>query len=527
MRFFAFKSDLDYPFAVPETDSGFILDSSTSVRQQKAHFFECVRSIGDLTLWDKKLSNSKLAEILQQPDAIFAQFHRTEDSPSWDAVPKRTLAHSLGDLLLPDLLYRHVTMHRANTVYLVTTAHQKLRVEKHLGGASPSMAVFTPKLNENLFYPPSNKEKRAARAALGLSEHDIQIVYAGRWLATKGICQVLLALRLWPIANTKISVVGSFDRTFPIGIVSASHYTFPEFFQREFIPISKGKKVQMCNALDGESLRNMLWSADLFVYPSVHEDENFGMAPREALLCGVPVVVSDFCGLNPLMNLMPWGGVTTYPTINGPRYSVWQLRRKIIKAIKTKDWNPDDCAAAVRIECDPDVSRSNVEEAVNLLLNEPLVTPFALREMEKKGRNELFRYANGSLVRAFIEKQEEIPDGALVDGTGADDTTFPTRQLRQAIHGFYTTIDRTPVVEAGSQLRGFFRVGMWKEERAIVEFGFPGPRMKRYNCKSWNSLLSCIVIDSKTGMMMTPRNRTQVILAQELVDLGYLVPDEI
>jgi hypothetical protein len=528
MRFFAFKSDLDYPVVIPKTDGGLVLDSSTSVRQQKTHFFECVHSLGDLIFLDKRLSHSELAAILQQPDAIFAQFHRTEDSPSWDTVPKRTLAHSLGDLLLPDLLYRHVTMHRANTVYLVTTAHQKARVEKHLGAAAPSMAVFTPNINENLFYPPSHKAKRAARAALGLSEQDIHIVYAGRWLATKGICQVLLALRLWPMANTKITVVGSFDRAFPIRFASASHYNFPEFFQREFITISKEKKVRMCPALAGESLRNMLWSADLFVYPSVHEDENFGMAPREAVLCGVPVVVSDFCGLHPLMTLMPWGGVATYPTINGPRYSVWQLRRKITEAIRASDWNPDACAAAVRRECNPDVSRSNLEEAAKSLLNEPLVTTLALRETEKKGRNELFRYANGSLVRAFIEKQDEVPDGALVDGTGACDPSFPAQQLQQAIHGFYTTIDKAPVVEVGSRLRGFFRMGMWQEERAIVEFGFPGPRMKRYDRRSWGLLVSCITTGWKTGMMMmTPRNRAQVTIAQELVDLGYLVPDEI
>ena len=524
MRFYAFKRDLDFPPLTQKTGGGVSLDSDTSVRKLKAHFFECVRSLGELIPVDEGLSHAELASIFQQPDAVLAQVHRFMESPSSYAVPKRTLAHSLGDFLLPEILYRFVLTHRTNTVYLVTTAHQKARVEEHLGAAAPSMAVVTPKLDETLFCPPTPGERRAARSALGLSEQDVHIVYAGRWLATKGICQVLRALRMWPIANVKTTLVGSFERMFPIQIASASHFTFPHFFQREFIAGRQGERLRMCGPLAGENLRNMLWSADLFVYPSVHEDENFGMAPREAVLCGVPVVVADFCGLHPLMSLMPWGGVATYPTLSGPRYSVWQLRRTIAEAVRARGWNPATCATAVRDECNPEVSRSNVRTAVESLLKAPLGEPIDMREAEKKGRNELFRYADGKVVMAFAEQKKEVPDGAFVDGTGGP--TDQTRQLLQATQGFYTTVDKAPIVEASSRLRGFFRTGLWREERAIVEFGFPGPRMKHYDPRTWGSLVSCVTTEKRMGMTLRPKNKTQIALAQELVDLGYLVPDE-
>jgi hypothetical protein len=523
MRFYAFKRDLDLLPLTQKAEGGVSLDSSTSVRQQKAHFFECVRSLGNLISLDEGLSDTELASIFQQPDAVLALVHWTEGYRRWYAVPKRTLAFSLGDFLLPEFLHHPVAMGRTNTVYLVTTAHQKARVEEHLGAAAPSMAVFTPKLNEALFYPPTSKERHTARAALELSEQDIHIVYAGRWLATKGICQVLRALRMWPISNVKTTLVGDFERSFPIRIASASHYNFPHFFQREFIAGRQGEKLRMCGSLAGENLRNMLWSADVFVYPSVHEDENFGMAPREAVLCGVPVVVADFCGLHPLMSLMPWNGVATYPTLSGARYSVWQLRRTIAEAVRARGWNAVTCASAVRDECNPEVSRSNVRTAVESLLKAPLGEPIDMREAEKKGRNELFRYADGKVVMACVEQKKEVPDGSLVDGTGSSDQT---PQLLQALQGFYTTVDKAPIVEASSRLSGFFRTGLWREERAIVEFGFPGPRMKRYDPRSWGSLVSCVTNEKRTGMTVRPKNKTQIALAQELVDFGYLVPDE-
>jgi hypothetical protein len=526
MRFYAFKSDLDYLPSTGNPDSVVSLNSTTSVRKLKAHFFECVRSLGNLTLLDENLSHSELASIFQQPDAVLAHVHRIQDSPSWYAVPKRTLAHSLGDFLLPDPLYRYVTMHRANTVYLVTAAFQKARLEKHLGAAAPTMAVFAPRLDETLFRPPTPGERTSARAAFGLSEGAIHIVYAGRWLATKGLCQLLRAFHLWPMAKATITVVGGFERTFPIMFASASHYTFPSFFRREFVVHMKGKTLRMSDPLAGEGLRNALWSADLFVYPSVHEDENFGMAPREAILCGVPVVVADFCGLHPLASSMPWGGVATYPTLCGPRYSVWQLRKTIAEAVIAKRWDAETCAVAVRKECDPSVSRLSMEKAVTSLLSVPLVIPIEVREAERKGRNELFRYANSHVVRAFVDKAKEVPDGALVDGMGMHNPSFPELQLLQAIQGFYTSVDKAPIVEAGSRMRGFFRVSLWREERAIVEFGFPGPRMKRYGEADWASLVSCVTAGNRSDITMAPRTKAQIALAQDLVDLGYVVPDQ-
>jgi hypothetical protein len=89
----------------------------------------------------------------------------------------------------------------------------------------------------------------------------------------------------------------------------------------------------------------------------------------------------------------------------------------------------------------------------------------------------------------------------------------------------YTTHNKAPLVKPNERLRGFFRVGAWKEERAIIEFGFPGPRIKRYNIKDWQLLRSCIFSDKTNDITVSPRTVEQVRLVQELVELGYLVND--
>jgi len=38
--------------------------------------------------------------------------------------------------------------------------------------------------------------------------------------------------------------------------------------------------------------------------------------------------------------------------------------------------------------------------------------------------------------------------------------------------------------------------------------------------------VSCVTTEKRMGMTVRPKNKTQIALAQELVDLGYLVPDE-
>ena len=524
MHFFAFKSDLDNLFSKHSQNKTFSLDSSTSVAKQKTHFFECIRSFGEITPLDKKLSLEELKSIFKKPDVIFIKVHGEKTPPLWDIIPKRALIHSLGNFLFPESLLL-LTRSSFNTIYLVTTDFQMIRLKKYLGKAAPLMAVFTPKLDDVNFFPPTKQQRLIARKNLAILDKEVHIVYAGRWLATKGICQLIRVLNLWPFENLKITLVGAFNPDFPIRQVSASHFTFTNYFKREFILRNKDKRIRLLKAREAADLKEILWSADLFVYASIHEDENFGMAPREAVLCGIPVVATDFCGLHPLALQMPWGGIATYPTFSGPRYSLYQFRNLITQAIKRKEWVTEERIISVKKECNPDISKSNLEKAIKLLLKMPLENKVEMHNIEKRRSLELLKYAHHNILSTFIEKKEKIPDGGLVDGTGLYMEKFSYTKLFQAMQELYSTMNKAPVVKAGDILRGFSRLALWREENTLVEFGFPGPRMKHYNDKEWNLLISCIKFERTSEITICPIKKDEINLAQELVDLGYIVPD--
>jgi hypothetical protein len=251
------------------------------------------------------------------------------------------------------------------------------------------------------------------------------------------------------------------------------------------------------------------------------------MAPREAALCAVPVVVTDFCGLHQIGAQMPWGCLNTYPAFSGIRYSLREFNSLLWKAARKKDWDPQKCIAAVKKECSTDIARDNMRQAAEALLRRPLKIPLEPKAAREKIMFDMIRYADENIARTYIEKKETPVDGAYVDGAGFDKEGFPYRKFLQAVQGFYTTLDRPPVVQAGNRLRGFFRVAAWQEEQAIVEVGFPGPRVKRYKDKDWRALAACAQKNRTGDLVWRPRTLNQLRLTQELVDLGYLVPEEV
>jgi len=95
----------------------------------------------------------------------------------------------------------------------------------------------------------------------------------------------------------------------------------------------------------------------------------------------------------------------------------------------------------------------------------------------------------------------------------------------QAIQSLYTTLNSPPEVNKQNVYRGFWRIGIWEEESAIVEFGFPGPRFCRFNNMKWVELKKCIQTAELDEIVFVPTNSIQCKIVQRLLDLGYVVPD--
>ena len=520
MEFIIFRKEWDKKASANGPAAGLALRSMTSVEKLKAHLFKTLGELGTITVVDDEIGVDALVRLASKPGVILVPFLKVFP---WFSFPHRVLAHSLGDYLLPHVFFA-ANNYAPNTTTLVTSDVQAERIRNHLHQAAPRLCTFSPTLDERDLYPPNPKEKRAARKKYHADETDFHIVYAGRWLSSKGICQLIRALNLWPLKKTKITLAGNFEPDFHLYQTSASHFNFEHYFDHEVV-VHNQVPLETLKAQDPDGLRELFWSADLFVYPSVHEDENFGIVPREAVLCGTPVLTSDFCGLKTVGDTMPWGPLSTYATLAGPRFSLFELGRKIKTVLKSGGQDLERPIQAIRSECDYQLAKSNLKKACEELAREPLAKVPGLQQMEKTILHNLYKYAEVELVNVLLkEESSPLPDGVFTDGGAPVADRGKMGLLQAVIQGFYTTSPVPPEVETNTLWRGFWRVAAWPDECKIIEFGFPGPRIKQYSEKEWKNF-SPAFTHSHGETTICPRTKIQVQYTQELVDMGYLVPD--
>lgn len=70
-----------------------------------------------------------------------------------------------------------------------------------------------------------------------------------------------------------------------------------------WIPGEFRSQVRYLGELDAEPLRQVCHAADCYISLSTHNDEDFGMAPAEASLCGLPLLLTDWGGFSSFEHL--------------------------------------------------------------------------------------------------------------------------------------------------------------------------------------------------------------------------------
>ncbi|MFH1854038.1 MAG: glycosyltransferase family 4 protein [Candidatus Omnitrophota bacterium] len=495
----------------------FTIDEGTAVAAYKRWFFDCLSRLGKIVLVNEKIGEKKLRMLLGRQDAIFVSVNLLLGKK----IPHRFLFLSLGSFLLPQDFYDFLKILPSAQVNLVSTKFQLGHLNSCVGSLAPKMAVFSNRVNTDYYTIPDRKERLIARKKQGIKNRQLHIVYAGRWIATKGICQLIRALDIWPTHNVVVTLAGNIEEKNRPVFSFASHKTFSNFLNEELLRDKKRPWLHFQQAKDKQGLRDLFWSADLFVNLSIQPDEDFGLTPRQAMSCGVPVVTTNFCGLRPLAESMPWKGVDTYPTLFGSRFSLRQFRILLEQAITERNLQPaGQNRNFVMRECNPQDLKSNLKKAIEYLMNKKPELPLDIENTRRKIKKQLFSITDSRLLKYFIELRRELPKGAYVYGDGPDCYQFPIMQ------GLYSVMSARPKVEKSSKWRGFFRIALWDNERAILEFGFPGPRVRRYPKKLWSSLTKCSHYSEPNEIVIIPSNKEQISIVQELVDLGYLVPDD-
>lgn len=497
----------------------------TSVDQVKAHFFDQLRTLGPVTPLDPDATTPDLAALLAQPDTVLAYVHGDTGSPlqtRLQTLPHRSLWHSLGGLMLPDRVAR-LAAGGPTRMNLVMTPLQRDRLRHYLGEAVPGLGVMPYPIDTDFWRPPTQDERREARDALALADAATHLVYAGRLLVTKGLSQMAQAIETRPSATVALTWAGRSEADFPIQALSTDHRAFPAYVERRWRPETT-PFLRVAPAQDAAGLRRLLWAADAFVCPSWHEDENYGITPRQAALCGVPPVVTDFAGLGDLARHLPWGGVPTYPTAAGVRFSLRDLGACLDAALA----HPRDDAAwqdRVRASCDRSAAAAGLQEALTRLLAQPLQAPPPADPEGRAAFRRLFQHADPLLVEAITSRAASAPAGLFAPGTGPHNPEFPANEFFAAVQGLYTTVPSRPEVVDGSAWGGFFPVTLDPDRRALMEDGYPGPRVWPLEAEAWDALQASIDRSTSSLRLLTRTPRARAIV-EPLVAAGFLVPDD-
>jgi glycosyltransferase involved in cell wall biosynthesis len=240
---------------------------------------------------------------LPHPAALLEQF-----TSAWEGRRLPALYfHLYGDftLQLKNWLALEPLLKRASVSWICASDRQAALVGRLLAGPRRAVSLCPFPVDASFFaFDPALRAR--ARARLGVRSDARVLVYAGRFSLQKNSARMLgeaarFLRRKGP--PTQLMLAGSFDDIGApfFGIHHLPGYYFQVWNQTlRALPPEVSRRVRYLGRLDAARLRDLYHAADCYFSLSLHHDEDFGMAPAEALSCGTSAVLTD------------WGGFTSF-----------------------------------------------------------------------------------------------------------------------------------------------------------------------------------------------------------------------
>lgn len=146
-----------------------------------------------------------------------------------------------------------------------------------------------------------------ARASFQLKPNDTMLVYTGRMTFQKNVIRLVREFVEFAKteANAHLFLAGGIDH---LGGPYDSMAPIPGFFYHQYqrvvneAPSEVSERIHFLGHVDQAELNQLYNAADAFASLSTFHDEDFGMSPAEALMCGAPALLTR------------WGGYASFET---------------------------------------------------------------------------------------------------------------------------------------------------------------------------------------------------------------------
>ncbi len=135
---------------------------------------------------------------------------------------------------------------------------------------------------------------------------NVTYLYSGRISTQKNILELITYFDQFNknIANnSKLIIAGPFDDLgIPFLGKNLSSGSYAHSVEKKLATLNN-KNIQVLRNCNHDELLELYRSSDFYISLSTHNDEDYGMAPAEALCCGLPCILSDWGGFSGFSNL--------------------------------------------------------------------------------------------------------------------------------------------------------------------------------------------------------------------------------
>lgn len=208
-------------------------------------------------------------------------------------------------------------------LHFIAASQSQKRLLQTLLGAKTSVTVCHFPCTLDMSF--DEKLRAKFRSEQGIEKDDKILLYVGRISLQKNVDILIKAFtehcRRNPNSKWRLWIAGGFDDVGAsfLGLATPDGYMNSKIERvLSETPADVRSRIKLWPFMGKASIRAVLSASDLFASLSLYHDEDFGMAPAEALLSGLPCILTD------------WGGYSSFVS----RTNQWDCRLAPVRIVE-------------------------------------------------------------------------------------------------------------------------------------------------------------------------------------------------